>query len=154
MSWFLPSWFNLGQTDVNVTNVLCPEITIELDALRVSLAIDTGGNIVSCESIDLKQGEQKDLVFTIRNSNEDLVDLTGSTYSFEVEDFPGTPLFTVPDGDFDKTDEANGVVRCPISSTNSNQTPRTYVSELRINLPGGDIDKSVDIDFTVRRAVT
>jgi len=38
--WFLPKWFNLEQAIVNVTEVTCPVIEVEIEQFDVAISID------------------------------------------------------------------------------------------------------------------
>jgi hypothetical protein len=109
---------------------------------------------LSCPTISLKRGEQKTLTFTVRDSSRTLIDMTGATFDFEIESSPGTPLVTKSDVDFDKTDVATGIVKVTLSSTDTDQSERTYDAELKITFAGGDIDKSETIAVTIERAIT
>lgn len=105
-------------------------------------------------AIEVKQGEAKTLTFTVTDGSGGVVDLTGATFLFEVEDAPGTPLFQILDAAFDKTDVLLGIVTAPLAAIDTNNPPRKYESELRITFPGVDVDKSITIAFTIIRAIT
>lgn len=104
--------------------------------------------------ITMKRGEQKTLSFTVRDNCGKILPLTGSTLAFEVED-PDTQITVIAkvDGDFDKTQEAGGIVSVSITSVDSDITPKDYNSELKISFAGGDIDKSITFPFSIEYAI-
>lgn len=104
--------------------------------------------------ITLKQGEAKTLTFTITDANGDAVDVSLATMTFTMKDqkSDASALVTIVDGSFDKTDGANGIVTCPISATQTNQTPGKYTGELKTQISASNIDKSSDILIRIIKA--
>jgi hypothetical protein len=104
--------------------------------------------------ITIKQGEAKTLTFTVKEKGE-VIDLSSATdLKFYVANRDRTGYIIQKNvGDFDRSQDAAGILRVDISDTESDQTPMTYKSELMITFSASDIDKSADIDFTVEEAV-
>lgn len=104
----------------------------------------------------LKQEEKKSIRFAITDSSGDAVDLTGSSFTFDVRrDNPqGKTVITVGDSTFDKTSIATGVVSVELTTVHTNQTPGQYIGELKITLASGSIHKSSDIDIDFEEAIT
>ena len=105
--------------------------------------------------ISIKKGEAKDIKFTY-TSNDTAIDVSANTFRFEVKkDISDTsPVFVKADGDFDKTDAADGIVYCNINTTDSNNPVGEYIAEIRmIATVGTDVDKSDNIDFIIEEAV-
>lgn len=110
-------------------------------------------------SIKMKQGEYKTVTLTYKDSDGNAIAVDGATFTATVR-HPGAnqaDLFTVSDGSFDKTNGSianGGIILFPISDTNSNQTPGTYILEVKAAITGTNIDKSDDIEFIVEEATT
>ena len=93
-------------------------------------------------SIQLKQGEQKTVQFTITQGGV-VVDVSTVTVTWTVEECPGTALFTKIDSNFDKTQGASGILKATVLEADTLVVePNVYVSELKIVFPGSDIEKS------------
>lgn len=114
--------------------------------------------ISTCQAtpvIHVKRGEAKTVVFTITDKDGNAVDCNSTTVSFVVEDRDDqSVVLTKDDASFDKTGAANGILRLALSSTDLDQAPDEYTAELKIIFTASSIDKSVDIDFIVDRAIT
>jgi len=104
-------------------------------------------------SITVKQKEAKTVQFTVTNSSGAAVDLTGASLKFYVEDSTETLIIQKEDIDFDKTGEASGIVTVPLSATDLDQTEDSYKGELGITFSGSNIDKSIDIEVNIQKAV-
>ena len=104
--------------------------------------------------IEMKQGEQRRIKFVVKEG-ETAYDLTGATFQLKIAtDDAVTVVITKDDGDFDKTDVADGIAYVTITSTDSDQDAALYIGELKITLSGGSIDKSEDIQYRLKRAIT
>lgn len=106
-------------------------------------------------SLELKQGEAKPIEFTITSDGVP-VDVSTGTFSLIVKlnKTDSSPLFSKSDGDFDKTNAANGVVTVNFSATDTDQTPRgDYILELTVVMSAYHIDKSVDFPFAIIRSL-
>lgn len=70
--------------------------------------------------IYLMQKEYSTLTLTIKDSQGVVVPLTGATLQLTIKDAKTDTAYdiTVLDASFDKTQEANGVISCPLTSTN------------------------------------
>jgi len=106
-------------------------------------------------SITIKKGEAKDIQFTYTIDGV-AQDVSSNTFSFKVKEniLSETYVIEKADIDFDKTDAANGIVTCNITTTDSNIEARTYIAEIQmIVIAGTNVDKSTDITFIIDEAV-
>ena len=103
-----------------------------------------------------KQDEEKTIKFTLTDSSGDRVDLTGSSFAFDVaRDKPHNKVVIQKvHVDFDETSAATGEVLVTLNATNTNQTAGQYVGELRVVLASGAVHKSTDIDIEIETAIT
>ena len=105
-------------------------------------------------AIKLKQGEAKTVNFYITKGGSDVTDAT-LTLQVKERASDTSPAITKNDGDFDKTDKANGnyTVNFAVDDTKDLKA-KTYTSELKTVITADtDVDKSYDIPFIVERAV-
>lgn len=103
----------------------------------------------------LKQGEGKNLKFTVTDDDGNVVDITSATltYTLKRKKKDTTPLIQKEDSDFDKTQATSGIARVPLSQTDTDLSPRIYVSELKVFFSATSVDKSQDILIIVEEAV-
>lgn len=93
--------------------------------------------------IMLKQKEQKTLKFTFKNiTTGAIIPLTGAIFKLVIENFEGTEVVTKNDGDFDKSQVINGIVRITLSENDLNQSFGVYELEIKTSFSEGEIDKS------------
>jgi hypothetical protein len=106
--------------------------------------------------LELKQGEAKTLKFTVKNrSTGQIVPVNGATCTFGLRLQEGVAnVVDIADGDFDKSEGLSGILRITLSSTDTNQTPGTYIGELKIVIDADNVDKSSDIMIKIKRALT
>ena len=140
-------------TDLTIQRLEC-SLAVEIDTSEIVVVVEecSGGTLMA--DINLKQGEQKVVAFTVTEDSV-AVDLTGAVLTWTVEECPGTDIITKADGDFDKTDEATGVVRITLLEADTlTIEPDTYAAELKIVLAGGNIEKSATQTVKIARAIT
>lgn len=105
-------------------------------------------------AIKLKQGEAKTVNFKITKGGNNVTD---ATLTFEVKEkaSDASPTLAKADGDFDKSDKANGNYQLTFAVDDTKGLKaKTYVSELKTVITADtDVDKSYDIPFVVERAV-
>jgi len=106
-------------------------------------------------TIEFKTKEKKDITFTIKDSNETVIDVSSATFTFEAKKKKSdtTKVIEKADGDFDKTNAASGIVKITLDATDTNLTG-DYIGEVKIVLATGDIDKSQDFNLIFKEAVT
>ena len=100
-------------------------------------------------SITFYQGEADPAVsFTFTDIEGAAVDLTDATITMEVKRnlSDSSTVFTKADVDFDKTDEATGLIKVAFSSTDTNQTPTNYIGEITATVNSTNISKK---QFTI-----
>jgi hypothetical protein len=105
--------------------------------------------------IVFKRKEGKWIVFTV-TKNSVAVDLTTTICSFVVKEDLDDIVYVIEktDGDFDKSQAANGIIRVNISTTDSDITEKIYYSELKIIFTSGvNEDLSETLSFEIERAV-
>ena len=104
-------------------------------------------------SITMKQGEAKTITFTVTDSDGVAIDCSSTTLSFVVVEQSGQPAkISKEDSDFNKTNALIGIILLPLNDTDSDIPAMLYVSQLKIIFNSTNIDKSVDIDFTIERS--
>ena len=107
-------------------------------------------------SITLKQGEAKTLRFVI-TENGAAVDLSVGTTSFffgmKKKKSDTSYIVSKDDASFTTTDAAIGVISVILTATDTNQTPTTYIGELKIKFSDDSIDKSEDLTIKIDQAV-
>jgi len=98
--------------------------------------------------IRLKQGEAKTIALAATRQYGEAVDLTGATLFFSVKRHKRdtTPIFSKVDADFDKTQQALGIVTVRLSVTDTTQAPADYHGQLECFWPGTVtmVDKSIN----------
>lgn len=105
-------------------------------------------------AIKLKQGEAKTINFHITKGGANVTDAT-LTFEVKVKADDTTPVLSKADGDFDKSDKANGnyTLNFTVDDTKDLKA-KSYTSELKTVITADtDVDKSYDIPFVVERAV-
>ena len=103
--------------------------------------------------LNLKQGEQKTIQFTVKDGGV-AQNVEGGTFTYVIEDSDNVDKVTKSDGDFTKTQASVGVVTVQLTSTDLDQDAGLYQSELKYVAAGGAIDKSADISVEILRART
>lgn len=103
-----------------------------------------------------KQGEEKTIKFTLTDSSGHRVDLTGSSFTFDVaRDKPHNKVVIQrPHATFDETSVATGEVMVTLFATDTDQIAGKYTGEIRITLASGAIHKSTDIVIEIENAIT
>lgn len=108
-------------------------------------------------SITLKQGEAKTLRFVV-TENGAAVDLSGQdvTFFFGMKKKKSDTTYVVSkeDTSFTTTDADDGIITVILTATDTNQTPTTYIGELKIKFSDNSIDKSEDLTIKIDQAVT
>lgn len=104
--------------------------------------------------ITIKQGEAKTIKFTVTDA-AGVIDLSSATLKFGVKRIKSDAAYLIEkeDAAFDKTDAATGIVKLPLSATDTNQTPGDHVGELRVTFAADNIDKSADIEIKIDKAI-
>ena len=105
----------------------------------------------------LKQGESKILTLTVTDEAGALVNLTAAVLTLGVKQSAKDPafIFQKADGVFDKTAAASGVVKVPLSATDTNQPEGEYIGELKAEWASSPvtIEKTVNFYIQIRQAV-
>lgn len=108
-------------------------------------------------SVTLKQGEAKTLRFVV-TENGVAVDLSaqGVELFFGVKKKKSDTVYVISkeSAAFDVTDASTGVITVTLTSTDTNQTPTSYIGELKIKFSDDSIDKSEDLAIKIDQAVT
>lgn len=109
--------------------------------------------------LTLKQGEAKDVILSVVTSKRQPINLSGvDTFFLAIKRSKSdtTYIFSKDDVDFDKSLAASGIVSVFLTSTDTNQTPGTYVGELKMiySESPAEIEKSADITIEIVKAVT
>ena len=106
--------------------------------------------------IVLKRKEAKTITFTITDSDGSAVDVSSATLTFAVKQniTDSTVIITKADGDFDKTQAANGIVTCILTATDTDRSADDFVGELKIYFSASNVDKSSTINISIKEAVT
>lgn len=110
------------------------------------------GNLIS-----LKQGESKEVNFTIKvKSTLAPVDLTGATVFLGVKHSKSDSsyLFSKSHSDFTITTPSSGVISVLFSEEDTNQTPGLLVGELKVVFISTNVEKSDDLWINIEQAVT
>jgi len=104
--------------------------------------------------ITVKQGEAKNIKFTITVDGE-TPDLTDTIATFGVKATKDDTEYTLfkEDEDFDRSEEADGILRLNLDADDLTLTAGTYFAELKIWFSETSIDKSEDIKLKVVQAV-
>ena len=110
------------------------------------------------QRFDIKQGEAKILKFYYNDGAEEpsQIDVSAATLSFRVKKKKSdvTAVLEKEDGDFDKTEGADGIALLSLSKDETKVLPSgSYKAEIRAEFDAQNIDKSIDIDFVVHRAI-
>lgn len=101
----------------------------------------------------LIKGEKKNIKFTIRDADDDLIDCSGAMATFEAkETIGGSADLSVADGSMDKTDSANGVICVPIDTTGLTHST-DYYCELELVFSSASIDHSGQIIMTINQPI-
>jgi len=105
--------------------------------------------------VRLKQAVNKTVKFTLTDSSNDRVDLTGSSLAFDMARVnpQGKVVVQKLHADFDITSAATGEVKVTLNSTDTNQIADRYVGELRVVLASGAVHKSTDINIEIETAI-
>ena len=107
--------------------------------------------------LELKQSEHKTVQFTITDSASAVVDVSGATaitFNIKKRKSDTAALIAKTATDFTVTSATAGVITVDLNSTDTNQTPGKYVSELTVALSATHIDKSTDISIDIIRKVS
>ena len=109
--------------------------------------------------IRLKQGEAKTITLTVTRAYGEVVDLTGSTLFFGVKRSKKDTayIFSKVDADFDKAQQALGIVKVNLLTADTGQAEADYHGELECFWPGITpmVDKSInEITISIQRSVT
>ena len=98
--------------------------------------------------IRLKQGEAKTITLTVTRAYGQAVDLTGATLFLGVKRHKKDTayIFSKVDVDFDKTQQALGIVTVDLSTTDTTQAEADYHGELKCTWAGTvvKVDKSLN----------
>ena len=108
------------------------------------------------EKLVIKQGEAKNVTFTVKDALGTGVDLSGAVLLLGVKKDKSEAEYTFAkdDQEFDKSQAANGIVSVNLSAEDTDQPEATYIVELRCAWTGPVIKKSEDFFLQVKRAVT
>lgn len=102
-------------------------------------------------SITVKQREAKTISLTLSGTSS----LAGATFQFRVKAKKSDSAYIIlkEDSSFDKTDIADRIITFKLSTSDLDQIPMMYVSELKIIFDADNVDKSKDIKFEIRETV-
>ena len=105
-------------------------------------------------SVSFKQGEAKTLTLTVTEGGT-AVDLSAATLEFAVKKRKSDTSYVIrkEDGDFDKTQAADGIVSVDLSAADTDQDPWSYIGELKVSFSASSIDKSADLTVVIEQAV-
>jgi hypothetical protein len=93
------------------------------------------------------------LVFTVTNSDGSAADVSAATFTFIArEGYGGKAFITKNDADFNKGQAADGIISCPISSTDT-AYPGDYLAGLKIDIGVTNVDKQT-FSFKVKESIT
>lgn len=105
----------------------------------------------------LKQGESKILTLTVTDELGALVNLSAATLTLGVKESAKDLLYAIQkaDGVFDKVSAASGVVKVPLSATDTNLPEGDYIGELKAEWASSPvtIEKTINFYIQVRQAV-
>jgi len=102
----------------------------------------------------LKIKEQKTITFTFEDAAGTIIPLTGCTFALTMENSEGIDAITKVDGDFDKTDLANGIVKCTFTVVNLTLPTGIYSMEIKAIFPSGEVYKSKTFSVNIIEALT
>lgn len=107
------------------------------------------------ELTNIKQGEKKFLVLTVKDANGQLVDLSGAALflGFKSKKTDTTYTFSKEDASFDKSNGASGEVSVLLTETDT-ATAGKFIGELKVTFQDTTIEKSVDFYLYIEQAVT
>ncbi len=105
-------------------------------------------------TITMKQGEGKTLVFTVSDA-DGVIDVSSATltYTIKIKKSSVSYVLQKDHADFDVTNAATGIVKCTLSETDTDLSPRLYYSELKVWFSTTSVEKSRDILFNLERAI-
>jgi hypothetical protein len=105
----------------------------------------------------MKQGEAKVVTLTVTDEAGALVNLSAATLTLGVKAHASDLLFVIQKAntDFDKTAAASGVVKVPLTATDTNLAPGDYVGELKAEWASSPvvIEKTINFYLQIRQAV-
>ena len=110
---------------------------------------------MAVQTLSLKQQEAKTLVFTIVDTDGDVVDVNTATMTFTVKTSKSAGSYVIQkeDADFDKTAAGSGIVKVTLNETDLDLNPITHYAELKTYFSTTNVDKSDDILLTIEKAV-
>lgn len=101
----------------------------------------------------LIKGEKKSFKFTLRDSDSDLIDCSGTQATFEAKKtIGGSADLSVADASMDKSEATSGVIYIPIDTTGLTHST-TYYCELRLVYSAASIDHSGRIILTINQPI-
>ena len=105
--------------------------------------------------LTLKQGEEKPLIITVKDSSGSVVNLDDTTLFLGVKSLKTDTnyAFSKDDTKFNKDDAAVGVV-IVLLETEDTAIDGKFYGELKISYDGGIIEKSSDFILKILKAVT
>lgn len=108
------------------------------------------------KNVSLKQGEARTLTITVTDENGAVVILSSATLFLGVKKRKSddTYIFFKDDEDFDKSQAVNGIVSVDLTAEDTNQTPWSYIGELKITFADSSVNKSADLTIAIEQAVT
>lgn len=127
-------------------------ITIDVEIPTITIELTEEGE--TTDMISIKQGEARTLSFTITDLDGEAISVTDATMSFVVkEQKTDTEYMIEKEHDvFDMTYASDGIVTLPLSDTDTDIEPESYVAELKAEIDSANIIKSEDIDFVVEKS--
>lgn len=104
--------------------------------------------------LSIKTGEAKNINFEIKENGTPL-DLSSAQLTFGVKRRKTDIAFVIIkyDGDFDKTNAANGIVSLFLEANDTNQNPGIYTGEIKISFSSGLVLKTEDIGIVIEKSV-
>ena len=128
--------------------------SIDVEIASSSITIEIAGDGGTSDMVYLKQGEAKSLRFNIEKADK-CISVIDASISFMVKELKSDQahLISKHTEDFDLSEAANGVIVLPLSKTDTDLEPASYVSELKVTFDENSIVKSEDIEFIVEESV-
>lgn len=109
------------------------------------------------DTITIKQGEAREIFFTVKKADRTPMPLTGATYSFVAKKLKTDEVAVISknDGDFTKDNEADGQVSIVLSAVETARLDDGFhYGEFTANVALNNVIKSSDIIIKVVKSVS
>ena len=103
----------------------------------------------------LKRKEGKEIEFFYKDAVGDPIDVSTATFSLVIKRHKDEEAYLVQkqDGDFDKSEGANGIATVVLTPTNLDLEPGIYVGEIECNFGLDVVDRSKDLIIKIEKPV-